>query len=77
MRKFLIQNYFLVELNDIYKKIKNMSGNPPFPTIDRNSAFYLGCKAKRDRNEPLCAICPFREELENQDKKFQENSKTE
>jgi hypothetical protein len=47
-----------------------MSGNPPFPTIDKNSEFYLGCKKKRDNGHELCQVCPFRAEIEKQEQLF-------
>lgn len=47
-----------------------MTTKTGFPIIDPNSDFYLGCKKKRANGEPLCNVCPFREEVESQEQNF-------
>lgn len=39
-----------------------------FPKIDRTSWFYKNCKKQRKNNAKICKVCPFKVEIERQEK---------
>ncbi len=47
---------------------KVMSGNDGMPQIDFTSAFYKNCRSVRNRGGKICQSCPFREEIEKQER---------